>query len=346
MDGNITRKGNTYYYWSADGLLDSVIAGTTKLRYEYDATGRLVRKSRNGTVQRHLMWDDLQLLAELNATAKERVGEYVYLPGIDRPMMLVTGETSVTNKFQLVLDQIGNVIGAVNDGSYSMRYDPWGRRSQETGTLAAVNRLTWKGLFWEGDSTRLYYARNRWYDPDVGRFVTEDPLGLSSGINLYVFAFDDPLNASDPLGLSSTDSLPPHPRNRSGCNAWGSSSSCDEAWENGEDEVLVGTSESARQQRPVVWRQHVTWPMLIGPESPPAIFYNVPTTLKFIYPSGQARYTVDGPQISGDGNWVLTKGSILLKQITIRRGLIRGTIYVQVEPSAGNLDPNVSSRGQ
>lgn len=187
MDGNITRKGNTYYYWSADGLLDSVIAGTTKLRYEYDATGRLVRKSRNGTVQRHLMWDDLQLLAELNATAKERVGEYVYLPGIDRPMMLVTGETSVTNKFQLVLDQIGNVIGAVNDGSYSMRYDPWGRRSQETGTLAAVNRLTWKGLFWEGDSTRLYYARNRWYDPDVGRFVTEDPLGLSSGINLYVF---------------------------------------------------------------------------------------------------------------------------------------------------------------
>jgi len=49
--------------------------------------------------------------------------------------------------------------------------------------------------------TGLEYRRNRYYDPQQGRFTQEDPIGLAGGMNLYGFAGGDPVNFSDPLGL-------------------------------------------------------------------------------------------------------------------------------------------------
>jgi len=51
----------------------------------------------------------------------------------------------------------------------------------------------------EGDPG-LYLMGARFYDPDVGRFISEDPLGLKAGINLYTFAGNDPVNGFDPTG--------------------------------------------------------------------------------------------------------------------------------------------------
>jgi RHS repeat-associated protein len=51
-------------------------------------------------------------------------------------------------------------------------------------------------------ATGLYYVRNRWYDPQVGRFVSEDPIGLMGGINLYAYAAENPISFRDPFGLS------------------------------------------------------------------------------------------------------------------------------------------------
>jgi RHS repeat-associated protein len=81
------------------------------------------------------------------------------------------------------------------------RYTPWG--SFEAGYPkegTADNPLLYMGreLDWH---TRLSYVRNRWYDPQLGRFPSEDPFGLSGGINPYVYAGNDPVNSTDPLGL-------------------------------------------------------------------------------------------------------------------------------------------------
>ncbi len=50
--------------------------------------------------------------------------------------------------------------------------------------------------------TGLLYARNRWIDPELGRFISSDPLGYVDGPSMYAFGFNDPVNSSDPLGLS------------------------------------------------------------------------------------------------------------------------------------------------
>jgi len=64
--------------------------------------------------------------------------------------------------------------------------------------------VSWHGsLFAEGiDDGGLMYRRNRYYDPTTGRFTQEDPLGLAGGLNAYGFANGDPVNFSDPFGLT------------------------------------------------------------------------------------------------------------------------------------------------
>ena len=54
------------------------------------------------------------------------------------------------------------------------------------------------------DASGQLYRRNRYYDPATGRFTQEDPIGLAGGLNLYGFGGGDPVNYSDPYGLSAT----------------------------------------------------------------------------------------------------------------------------------------------
>lgn len=51
------------------------------------------------------------------------------------------------------------------------------------------------------DGTGLMYRRNRYYDPQTGRFTQLDPIGLAGGANGYGFAEGDPVNFDDPFGL-------------------------------------------------------------------------------------------------------------------------------------------------
>jgi RHS repeat-associated protein len=52
------------------------------------------------------------------------------------------------------------------------------------------------------------YLRNRWYDPQTGRFLSQDPIGLAGGVNLYAYAGNNPASYSDPFGLCKDPSDP------------------------------------------------------------------------------------------------------------------------------------------
>lgn len=66
-----------------------------------------------------------------------------------------------------------------------------------------VPALGWHGTLIENkrDGSGLDFKRNRVYDPKMGRFTQQDPIGLAGGLNLYGFANGDPVNFSDPFGL-------------------------------------------------------------------------------------------------------------------------------------------------
>jgi RHS repeat-associated protein len=206
-DGNVIRKisgtDTTRYYWSAEGRLDSVRLGSNTARYDYDVGGRLVRRRRTGQATHYLLWHGDQLLAELDSTGTQRIEEYAYYPGIDAPLAIITGNGTTTIRY-ISQDRLGNVTGVVTGNSIaqSVLYDAWGRQTV-SGTLGDTNRLRWKGLIWDGDVTQLYFMRNRWYDPQTGRFVSEDPVGLGGGLNVYAFAGGNPIGGLDPFGLDN-----------------------------------------------------------------------------------------------------------------------------------------------
>ena len=52
--------------------------------------------------------------------------------------------------------------------------------------------------------TGLYYYRARYYDPTTGRFISEDPIGLRDGVDLYVYVHNGPTTSTDPQGLYQT----------------------------------------------------------------------------------------------------------------------------------------------
>ena len=62
--------------------------------------------------------------------------------------------------------------------------------------------LRYQGQYFDA-KTGLHYNRFRYYDPDAGRFISQDPIGLAGGINLYQYA-PNPLVWVDPLGLTNT----------------------------------------------------------------------------------------------------------------------------------------------
>jgi RHS repeat-associated protein len=202
-DGNRTQRatrGDTVKYsWSADGRLLSVTAGTHVINYQYYPDGLLMQRSFGSVVDRYYLWDRGNLRAELDSTGTHRVNEYVF-DGTDQPLARIT---STGTLYYLQQDARSNVVGAFSGSTVEqdIAYGLLGGVSG-VGTLTGdTTNLRWKGLYWESDSTKLYYVRARWYDPVNHRFISQDPLGLAVGLNSQVFGGGDPVNPSDASGL-------------------------------------------------------------------------------------------------------------------------------------------------
>ena len=82
--------------------------------------------------------------------------------------------------------------------SNTYTYDSFGRVTASTGTMASPFQYTGR----ESDpETGIDGYRTRYYDPNAGRFVSEDPIGFAGGINRYSYVGDSPLNFIDAFGL-------------------------------------------------------------------------------------------------------------------------------------------------
>ena len=212
LDGNVTARagascaaGAASFVWNAEGQLDSVQTATQGVKYFYDAAGRLVFKRVNNTATAFQLWDGGNPIADLNGLATAKTTEYSYFPGLDSPHAFIwNGRTWYPHR-----DAVGNVI-VTNDSlggpDRTYQYDDWGKLSggSDGFPFSGADRLRWKGALWYGNEANLYYLRNRWYDPETGRFLSENPLGVDGGMNLYSFAGSDPVNGSDPTGLCLT----------------------------------------------------------------------------------------------------------------------------------------------
>jgi RHS repeat-associated protein len=146
------------------------------------------------------LYDGVNVIQE-RADLSSQVVNASYLTGfaIDE----VLSRTEASAKSEYLRDRVGNTIALANANlslSTQYQYEPYGA-STRSGS-ADQNNITFAGR--NADGAGLIYMRARYYDPETGQFLSEDPLGLSGGLaNLYSYVGGDPVNNIDPMGLAA-----------------------------------------------------------------------------------------------------------------------------------------------
>ena len=200
-NGNQTSRtdasGSWTFAWDfEDRLKNASLAGGVSVNYSYDALGRRIERSAGTTAR--FVFDGPDIVRDLDNT-NATVADYLNGPGVDNKLRqtasgtasyFLTDHLGTTNS---LADSSGNV------GS-SLAYDSYGN---VTGGSAAT-RYSFTGREADPDTGMLYF-RARSYDPQQGRFVSEDPLGLSAGINTYRYVSNNPQNRTDSFGLYESD---------------------------------------------------------------------------------------------------------------------------------------------
>ena len=98
---------------------------------------------------------------------------------------------------RIVVDDAGAVV-------WQADYEPFGKAAVGVGS-SVTNQFRFAGQYYD-EETGLHYNYHRYYDPKTGRYLTPDPIGLLGGINPFIYAYANPTNLIDPLGLMAPGS--------------------------------------------------------------------------------------------------------------------------------------------
>ena len=199
----------THYEYDCRHRLIKVIkpSGQT-ITYSYDPFNRRTSKTVNGKTT-EFIWQGHKLIAETDNDKHWQ--SYLYEQDSFRPLALVQGnaQQGKTQLYWYQNDQLGTPIG-LTDGFgetlYECQYNGYGQIIDETyhevGNRAIPdNPLRFQGQYYD-EETGLHYNLNRYYDPFVGRYITQDPIKLIGGLNFYQYC-QNPVNWIDPLGFKN-----------------------------------------------------------------------------------------------------------------------------------------------
>jgi RHS repeat-associated protein len=163
-----------------------------RIEFAYDAFGRrIAKKTKDG--ETGFLWDCDHLLAEDRC---ERPYEYVFEPGSFAPLCRFDkgGFEAYHN------DHIGTPLELTDESGkqvWSAVYDVYGHITTLQGDQTK-NPIRFQGQY--EDESGLYYNRFRYYDSQLGRYTSQDPMGFAGGVNSYTYVYN-PLSWVDPLGL-------------------------------------------------------------------------------------------------------------------------------------------------
>jgi len=192
--GNLkTAQGKTYAY-DASNRLTTVSGGPNAGSLTYDPLSRLSTVTGASGPTTGFLYDGQDVIAEYdNGVLTKR---YVHGPGTDEPIAEYSG-TDLNETF-LIADVRGSIV-AHADGATSIatnRYEIYGKPGVNN-----TGRFQYTGQMWL-EEVGLYYYKARFYDPEIRRFLTPDPIGYGDGMNIYAYVGGDPVNRRDPSGLS------------------------------------------------------------------------------------------------------------------------------------------------
>ncbi len=184
----------TRYQYNLNNQLTKIEKNGQTTEYTYDPLGRRIKKQDEFGTTRYL-WAGDQLVQEERNNLKKT---YIYEPESFKPLAMVQdGEV-----YHYHLDHLGTPQELSNQHGkivWKARYTTYGNVAYKE-VDEIENNIRFQGQYFDEESG-LHYNRHRYYDPNIGQFTTQDPIGLLGGVNNYQYA-PNPTGWIDPFGLS------------------------------------------------------------------------------------------------------------------------------------------------
>jgi RHS repeat-associated protein len=180
---NITGTQTDNFTYNAEGLRTQAVRNTTTDNYLYDGSNVLVRRDGSGN------------------TTKSYTRGLDFGGGIGSIIALsITGSNPIAQYYDYNdLGSVADLTTSTGESASDYSYDAFGNllTPQASGD---TNRYLFSTKEFETRSGLSYFG-GRYYDPEVGRWATPDPLGFVDGVNPYLYVNDNPVNLVDPYGL-------------------------------------------------------------------------------------------------------------------------------------------------
>ncbi len=195
-NGSITSENTRTFVYDMSNQLIQVWDGSIQTAaYTYNGAGQRIKKVTQ--TETRIFHYDLKghLIAETNQ-AGQMLAEYIYL-GDQLLSMIKPGEAV----YYFHNDHLGTPQALTNDSqaiAWKAVYTPFGEAATSVATVE--NPFRFPGQYYDAE-TGLHYNYFRYYNPQTGRYITPDPIGLEGGINLFAYVSNRPVNFADPLGL-------------------------------------------------------------------------------------------------------------------------------------------------
>jgi RHS repeat-associated protein len=204
-NGNTVEKSDngqiTRYNYNLEDRLSCVEDGQGALiaEYYYDPFGRRLWKDVDGE-RLYFVYSDEGLVGELNTDGQVN-REYGYKPNsIWTTDPLFLRESGQYYFYQN--DHVGtphNIYSTSGAFTWSAEYGSFGETTTKQDSVL-TNNLRFAGQYYDQE-TGLHYNYFRYYDPNTGRYLRTDPIGLAGGIRLYAYVSNNPITSIDPFGL-------------------------------------------------------------------------------------------------------------------------------------------------
>ncbi|TDL76108.1 DNRLRE domain-containing protein [Peribacillus frigoritolerans] len=201
MNGNLKDNGAKTYIYDVENRLIEVknSAGTSLASFTYDKDGkRLSMTTASGTTNFHYSGDKVIYETDANNNI---VASYTWDAQGNPVSMTKNGKT-----YYYHVNGHGDVTALTDANGATVaqyKYDAWGNIISKTGTMADSNPYRYAGYRFDNE-TGLYYLMARYYDSNVGRFITRDTFqGFANdpqSLNLYAYVNNNPVINVDPSG--------------------------------------------------------------------------------------------------------------------------------------------------
>jgi RHS repeat-associated protein len=211
-------SGNTQSYTGASftfnqrGRMSSATAGSTTANYVYSATGALIEKT-VGSVTTLLMYDESGHIVGEYSNTGALIQETVWMDNIPVATIRHNGSTGCTSTvcvFYVHTNHLGAPVKVTrpSDNKLAWRWDPdtFGSSTatpnqNPSGLGTFIYNLRFPGQYYQAE-TGLFYNYFRTFDPQMGKYLESDPIGLDGGgYSTYAYANGNPISNTDPLGL-------------------------------------------------------------------------------------------------------------------------------------------------